>query len=560
MTRLAAWLLLGVPYAWLVSRFRFTTDDAYISFRYARNLTEGHGLRFNLAENPPVEGYSNFLWVLLCAALHRLGLDLTVVPLLLSAACGFALLWLVLDRAVRRFALPLPAAALGALTLAVFPPFAVWATSGLDTMPFALCVFLAFDRLILADRPGWSAGAAMLALALMRFEGAAWAAALFAMALVSRRRNPRALALPAVIFAIGYGAYTGWRLTYHEELLPNTARIKTGSRFVLQGWLRGTRYVATHFLTFLTPFLLVPATWLALRRRSFAWAGTAALAWAFPAYAVAVGGDFMAMGRFLVPGFAFQALLTAGILAALPGGLPARVPAAAAIIALGLLPGWNVHLVPESVRDRAVFRMPWRQIDVLTEYEYWKIAQREATADWARKGRDLARYVQAHPFDDPDPVCVVSPLGCIGWYSRLTLYDRAGLVTPQVSRSGHYRNPRRSPPGHDRVVPLSFFLEQEPEILKFSVVDNTDPQKVAFRCKGQERSLREARSPAPIAERYVIDFAKVPGDSAAADSAVVVAWRRIDGNAEAAWSGFAARMDSLQTEQSVRGTPPRRSR
>jgi hypothetical protein len=553
MVRLVVWLLLGVPYTLLVWRFRFTTDDAYISFRYARNLVEGHGLRFNLAESPPVEGYSNFLWVLICAALKKLGADLTVVPLALSAACGFALLWLVLDRAVRRFALPLPAAALGALTLAAFPPFAVWATSGLETMPFALCVFLAFDRLILAERPGWGAGAAMLALALMRFEGAAWAFALLAMAAASHRRNLRVLVAPGVLFAVGYAAYTGWRLAYHEGLLPNTAQAKAGTRFLVESWLRGGRYLATHFLTFLTPFLLLPAAWIALRRLRLPWFWATVLAWAFPAYAVAVGGDFMAMGRFLVPGLAFQALLFAGMLAALPS--PARLPAAAVVVVLGALPGWNVHLVPDSTRERFDFRREWRGSGILSEYDYWRLGQKEATAGWSRKGRDLVRYVDAHPFEHADPACLVSPLGCIGWYSRLTLWDRAGLVTPEVTRSGHWRNPRRSPPGHDRVVPMSFFLELAPEILKFTVVDGTEPSKVLARCRGQERSLREARG--EIAERYVIDFAKIPGDSSAADSAVVVAWRRIDGDAEAAWSGFADRVDSLQAERRALGLPRR---
>ena len=45
----------------------FLTDDAFISFRYVRNLLEGHGLVFNRGEY--VEGYSNFLWVLELAAL-----------------------------------------------------------------------------------------------------------------------------------------------------------------------------------------------------------------------------------------------------------------------------------------------------------------------------------------------------------------------------------------------------------------------------------------------------------------------------------------------------------
>ena len=45
---------LWIPYALLVHRFWFVTDDAFISFRYAQNLVRGHGLRFNLGEHVPV--------------------------------------------------------------------------------------------------------------------------------------------------------------------------------------------------------------------------------------------------------------------------------------------------------------------------------------------------------------------------------------------------------------------------------------------------------------------------------------------------------------------------
>jgi len=50
----------------------YPTDDAYISFRYAKHLVEGQGLVWNLGEK--VEGYSNFLWLLMVAAGMRLGL------------------------------------------------------------------------------------------------------------------------------------------------------------------------------------------------------------------------------------------------------------------------------------------------------------------------------------------------------------------------------------------------------------------------------------------------------------------------------------------------------
>ena len=69
---------------------------------------------------------------------------------------------------------------------------------------------------------------------------------------------------------------------------------------------------ASFALTFVTPQLLLPA-WLRGLAGSTDKASRplaiATLSLAFPAYAVVVGGDWRSMGRFLVPGFAFGALL-----------------------------------------------------------------------------------------------------------------------------------------------------------------------------------------------------------------------------------------------------------
>src|SRR5436189_992982 len=69
------WVALGAAIVWLLVRewhyAGWMDDDAFISFRYAQNLAEGNGLVFNPGER--VEGYTNFLWVLLLAAGDVLG-------------------------------------------------------------------------------------------------------------------------------------------------------------------------------------------------------------------------------------------------------------------------------------------------------------------------------------------------------------------------------------------------------------------------------------------------------------------------------------------------------
>ncbi|MBD3195357.1 MAG: hypothetical protein GF317_09895 [Candidatus Lokiarchaeota archaeon] len=56
----------------------FITDDAFISFRYSKNLANGYGIVFNPNTDNPVEGYSNFLWVVLNAIPILLNIDIVI--------------------------------------------------------------------------------------------------------------------------------------------------------------------------------------------------------------------------------------------------------------------------------------------------------------------------------------------------------------------------------------------------------------------------------------------------------------------------------------------------
>jgi len=87
-------LIAVVVLAFHARSYSFLTDDAFISFRYARNLSHGAGLVFNPGE-PAVEGYSNFLWVLVLAGLDRLGLAPESVANALGSACTIGL-WLLI--------------------------------------------------------------------------------------------------------------------------------------------------------------------------------------------------------------------------------------------------------------------------------------------------------------------------------------------------------------------------------------------------------------------------------------------------------------------------------
>jgi hypothetical protein len=128
---------LGAGIAWAL-HLGWVADDAFISFRYARNWVDGLGLVFNAGER--VEGYTNFLWIVLLSPFQALGLSLPPVAVALNLAC-FALTVLVtaafadeLRSRVAggdRSAAQLPIAA-GLLALNY--TFASFGTSGLETM------------------------------------------------------------------------------------------------------------------------------------------------------------------------------------------------------------------------------------------------------------------------------------------------------------------------------------------------------------------------------------------------------------------------------------------
>lgn len=63
------------------------SEDAYITFRFARHLAEGHGLVWNIGEDP-VEGSTEFLWAVLLAGVYRMGISMEQAAWLLSLLAG----------------------------------------------------------------------------------------------------------------------------------------------------------------------------------------------------------------------------------------------------------------------------------------------------------------------------------------------------------------------------------------------------------------------------------------------------------------------------------------
>ncbi|MCB9745503.1 MAG: hypothetical protein H6741_28545 [Alphaproteobacteria bacterium] len=488
------YLLLFLPFAALTDRLWTVCDDAFISFRYARNLVEGLGLVYNPGE--AVEGYSNFLWVLLSAGLYGGGLELTLFTPLISAACGALLLWRVLRCGVEDLGLPPHAALAGAATLALSPAFACWSTSGLATLPHALLLFLSVEALVLRDRP-IQGGLLLLGVALIRAEGVLWAGGVLMASALGGRRPWKA----AGLLALGYAPYVAWKLSFYGAWTPNTAVAKVGLR--PDALARGARYVAHSLLTLGGPMVALLGLPALLRERR----GLALLALGGLAYPALAGGDFMPFARLLVAGLPFLAL-AAGLLAR-------RRVAAVALVGLslaGAATAWDVQLWPLSVRQALHFRVAGTRH--ASELEHWA-DEREQVRVLSRVGEAVASVTE------PDDVVVAGAIGALGWTSRRPILDRHGLVTPSVARR---EVDQLYMPGHDKRVEIWHFLDQKPAVLFSRMLVSAELPQAALPYARDlaGRGLQSDYFPllVPISEdRVVLMFRRVEGDP-------VQAWAR----------------------------------
>jgi len=92
--------LLMVYLVNLYALWGYPIDDAYISMRYADNFATGKGLVYNPGER--VEGYTNFLWVMIQALIIVLGGDPVQGSLILGSLSGL-IVWYVLLKWAREW-------------------------------------------------------------------------------------------------------------------------------------------------------------------------------------------------------------------------------------------------------------------------------------------------------------------------------------------------------------------------------------------------------------------------------------------------------------------------
>ena len=433
-------------------------DDPWITFRYAANVLAGRGWAFNAGD--PLEGYSNFTWVLASAAAIWANVEPLGAMRLLGWLCGATLLW-ALCMGWRVVGAPRSVAA--GLMLAASYPLAVWSMGGLETVFHALLVYMyiiALTRSWDRESAAWgaAAGAILALVAMTRVEGAMFAAVAVGAGMFgivgsssarttanqgslgvsparlstdypagfqgpvtssisdrepnpARARRPRYLgsAVALGVFAVIFGVYTVWRYHAFGVIVANTVKAKSGSSLDAGVW-----YFVSYFSG--APALLLVLAGIALWRirrqiRNLDAPARLAIVAAMAvglqlAFAVAVGGDWMPAARFIVPALAPLCLLAAWGMAPWPtmvrGGLVAGV----------LLGGLF------AARQEPMLR--WCRWAAKEEGGLIVEPLREA-GQWLRDNAP------------PDAVLAGTEAGVIPYYSKLEFIDMLGLVDRHIA-------------------------------------------------------------------------------------------------------------------------------
>lgn len=279
---LASLLFLYLMVIQVMAIWSFTIDDMYVSLRYAKHWAQGSGLLWNVHE-APVEGYSNFSFVVLARVALQSGFD--PVPVLKWAGVSGLYFTTLGLYCLTRFWFSRWLSLIPGIWLLFYKGQIIWTASGLETSVYqALICFALFFLLRATGYRAWPqarqsgslsfrwlsfiASGVLLALASLTRPEAPFLAGLFLLiAWLDRLPEPskksvssQGLLLTLLVFCLIYLPYFIWRWHYYGRLFPNPVYCKgLSDSYLLK--------LDSQYLRLVWPFLLLAfaAIWRAPR-------------------------------------------------------------------------------------------------------------------------------------------------------------------------------------------------------------------------------------------------------------------------------------------------------
>ena len=316
------------------TRYFVLFEDAMISMRYARHLASGNGLVWNIGE-PPIEGFTNLLWVLWMSVAHKLGMSESKISLfiMLSGIAIMIAIGLVTAKIARKVTdvAWVPVAVLAA-TLFDYP-LVFWTLRGMEVGALALFVYTLL-WLVLENEEEFSfkrtiaMGALTAGALLIRSDSVVPVGLICLYGFLTCKKRWLFAGVIGVFALSAVGGQTVFRKSYFHESLPNTYFLKLYKISPLARIKRGA-FVALEVLTLhlALPISIVFASVTGLRRdfykdrptRRLVLLGTLFVAQI--GYATYVGGDawewMLYANRYMCVGMPALILLVALVLSRL---------------------------------------------------------------------------------------------------------------------------------------------------------------------------------------------------------------------------------------------------
>ena len=465
--------------------YNFITDDAYISFVYARNLAEHGQLVFNLGDN--VEGYTNFLWTLLLGVGMLAKIPPEWTAKILGAVFGVLTLWVcfvIIERVLGRKSCW---AAVPGLLLACSSGFACWTSGGLETQLFTMLCAMAIDGVVAAEGEEGAglrrAGVALALGAMTRPEGLLIAAALGLVRIIcnvvaKRRVVGRTEIIAAICFLVLWAPWFAWRWWYYGWPFPNTYYVKASGPWASPEMAKQMREAGLYYvwawlnqtkLLYALPVAFVGLVSARPRTPRFALGlSCALLAAVYLPYAISVGGDFMGLHRFIMPVFVVAAIAVVlgleWIDARIPGKARVYVGAALGFATVGAFAVTQMQLTMQS--------LTWGNFsaDHGIDTPAFLIVY---TEDRAAIGRAMESCFK------PDDFSIVGGAGAQPYYGRMQAIDVFGLVSDKVAHQEPRIRPRA---GHTKFASDKLLAQYEPTFVFSCYAIHATPAPPALNC------------------------------------------------------------------------------
>jgi hypothetical protein len=419
----------------------FTQDDAFISYRYAKNALEGHGLVFNIGER--VEGYTNFLWVVWLMLCGLIGIDFDPAAKALGIASGIGMI--ILGALLARHAWRQIydkgsewAGVAGALIVGVNGSVAYWSVSGLETAFFGFLLTLAV-WLWIRESPLTPVAFALATMT--RPEGGLVWLLLTGCEYITTRDWRRTLKL-FLFTAILLAPFGLFKLLYYGYLLPNPFYAKTGFAWeYVQSGLEYAWLFLQHYMLY--GVMLIPVAF-ALWKLPGRAKRIPIVFVVYSLYIIVVGGDVLRPNRFFVPLIPLMAAAIMGGEAWLPQwARKHNFRYAPTVLLIGLLISTSITIPREIITST-------RNLEIGLIQKMTTIA-------------DYLRNLDNRPF-----TIAVSTIGKIAYdLPGRRIIDMLGLTDSTIARHPEVI-PGNTSSWRERNFNASYVLSQDPDWILFS--------------------------------------------------------------------------------------------